>query len=238
MQVAITHSINSLVNLGAAVTSSGSLRFKVYVPFRELDIRRFNVIGRFSRRFLTCNENVFSRAKEDARTSLLAASRYHHWFTENMKTSPSVVPLWKGWRQLIEWTVMCLFLSWNFYSKRAEKALLFWLCNCHLERHRESWLSLTSLGWWLGERDLSCQGESKPSQVFSLIYSLRLPLLMKKTNACGCESPQLPGHRARGCCLSLMHLHWVKDVPGNVTQPSALTSWILTRLEGSALPFL
>lgn len=61
---------------------------------------------------------------------------------------------------------------------------------------------------------------------------------MKKTNACGCESPQLPGHRAGGCCLSLMHFHWVKDVPGNVTQLSALTSGILPRLEGAALPFL
>ena len=85
-QVAITHSINSLVNLSVVVTSYGSLRFKVDVPFRELDIRRFNVIKRFSLRFVTCSENVFSRAKEDARTSLLAVSRYCHWCTESMKT--------------------------------------------------------------------------------------------------------------------------------------------------------
>lgn len=68
MQVAITPSINSLVNPGAAVTSYGSLRFKVCVPFRELDMRRFYVIRRFSLRFVTCNGNVFSGTKEDAGT--------------------------------------------------------------------------------------------------------------------------------------------------------------------------
>lgn len=115
--------------------------------------------------------------------------------------SPSVR---KGWGHLVVCTIMSLFLPNTLLSKSWKKPIVLTFQMSVWRRPWDGW-QLGSLSHLLGlairrERDSSCQCESKPSLVSSLIHSLRLPLLMEKDQCLQrVNHPSSPKHRPRGC---------------------------------------
>lgn len=128
---------------------------------------------------------------------------------------------------------MSLFLPNTLLSKSWKTPIVLTFQMPLWRRPWDSW-QIGSLSHLLGlvirrERDSSCQCESKPSLLSSLIYSLRLPLLMEKDQCLRrVNHPSSPKHGPRGCCLSLGGVSplSVKDVPGKVTQLLAVVSWM------------
>lgn len=127
---------------------------------------------------------------------------------------------------------MSLFLPNTLLSMSWKSAIVLTFQTSVLRRPWDGW-QIASLSQLLGlvirrQRDSSCQCESKPSLVSSLIYSLRLPLLMEKDQCLQrVNHTSSPKHRTRGCCLcpgGVPPLS-VKDKPGGVTQLLAVASW-------------
>lgn len=68
------------MNLSVVVTSYGFLSFDACILFRELDIRRLNILRRFSVGFVICNENAF-------RGGLKSVREHGYWLPPDTLTS-------------------------------------------------------------------------------------------------------------------------------------------------------